>query len=128
MKDYIKYLLSTLIVLWLLGFWYMVETGQGSTNIVTSRNSNLLDVKMKSRNNDGDSAAGEADGGGGGLLGSLDGGDAEIDLVWGSDAKQQLKMLNRIKRIEKELQQLDLRNKENDFIIKNLKLDIWRLF
>lgn len=116
MKDYIKYLLSTLIVLWLLGFWYMVETGQGSSSIVSSRNSNLLDVQVKARginndDDDDDNKYGPA-------------GD-EIDLVWGSDTKQQLKMLNRIRRIEKELQQLDLRNKENDFIIKNLKYDLF---
>lgn len=84
----------------------MIESGQSSTNVIASRNSNSLDVKMKSRL-----------GGDGSDLLAAD----EIDLMWGSDSKSQAKMLNRIRRIEKELQQLDLRNKENDFIIKNLK-------
>lgn len=69
---------------------------------------------MKSRLNDNDDNGAAVVGGYGN----------EIDLVWegsGVDSESQLKMLNRIRRIERELQQLDLRNKENDFIIKNLK-------
>lgn len=115
MNDYIRYLLFTLIFIWLIGFFYMLESGQSSGSVVSRRNSNSFDIKMKSRlNNDHDD-----DG-----AGIVSGYGNEIDLVWegsGGDSKSQLKMLNRIRRIEKELQQLDLRNKENDFIIKNLK-------
>lgn len=108
MKDYIKYLLMTLIVLWLFGFWYMIEMG-GSTGLISSHNSNMLDMKLK---------AGAGDGSGADVLGEI---SRDELLAQSVDSRSQIKMLNRIRRIEKELEQLDLRNKENDFIIKNLR-------
>lgn len=104
MKDYIKYLLSTLIFLWLLGFWYMIEIGNSSNSSMSSRNRNGFDLKLNPEDDDSN--------------------QNEIDIYVNSnknDIKIQLKMLNRIKKIEKELEQLDLRNKENDYIIKNLR-------
>ena len=110
MKDYIKYLLMTLIVLWLFGFWYMIEMG-GSSGLVSSHNSNMLDMKLK---------AGAGAGSGADVLGEISRDEAAL-LAQSVDSRSQIKMLNRIRRIEKELEQLDLRNKENDFIIKNLR-------
>ena len=103
MKDYIKYLLMTLIVLWLFGFWYMIEMGNMNSGLISSHNSNMLDVKFKP---------------GGGSKGD----EAAEEALQSPDSRSQIKMLNRIRHIEKELEQLDLRNKENDFIIKNLRL------
>lgn len=108
MKDYIKYLLMTLIVLWLFGFWYMIEM-DGSTGLISSHNSNMLDMKLKAGVGSGAEALGEISR------------DEAALLAQSVDSRSQIKMLNRIRRIEKELEQLDLRNKENDFIIKNLR-------
>ena len=110
MKDYIKYLLMTLIVLWLFGFWYMIEMG-GSSGLVSSHNSNMLDMKLK---------AGAGAGSGADVLGEISRDEAAL-LAQSVDSRSQIKMLDRIRRIEKELEELDLRNKENDFIIKNLR-------
>lgn len=100
----------TLIVLWLFGFWYMIEMG-GSSGLVSSHNSNMLDMKLK---------AGAGAGSGTEVLGEISRDEAAL-LAQSVDSRSQIKMLNRIRRIEKELEQLDLRNKENDFIIKNLR-------
>lgn len=98
----------TLIVLWLFGFWYMIEMG-GSTGLISSHNSNMLDMKLKAGVGSGAEALGEISR------------DEAALLAQSVDSRSQIKMLNRIRRIEKELEQLDLRNKENDFIIKNLR-------
>lgn len=110
-----KYLLTSLIFLWLLGFWYMIEMGGGASSVIANSHQlvghNSLDMRMRRKEAAGDSL------------------DLLVNDVASSgknvllDETYHLKVLERIRRIERELQQLNLRNKENDFIIKNLRFD-----
>lgn len=107
MKDYIKYLLVTLIGLWLLGFWYMIEIG---SYITASRkksneqgsNRNYYDLQNEQQEL---------------LIGAMSATDESKSV--------QDRLLSRIRRIEAELKQLDDRNKENDLIIRNLRLVVF---